>query len=105
MISPGAGGLKMDDPLTLQMFDIINSPDGRAACIRTTQAGEPAIAGVDPLLSAALPGQYTGENRATVTAGVLVGELMRMLGYEHAGDRALPQGCVAKTGAYWTARQ
>ena len=31
MISP-IGGLKMDDPLTLQMFDIINSPNGRAAC-------------------------------------------------------------------------
>src|SRR5664279_1146817 len=53
MIAPGTGGLKMDDPLTIRMFDIINSPQGRAACIRATEEGFPAIAGVEPMLSAA----------------------------------------------------
>lgn len=105
MITPGTGGLKMDDPLTLRMFDIINSAEGRAACIKANEEGWPAIAGIDPMLRATLGAQYSGENRATVTAGVLVGELMRMLGYQHAGDRSLPEGSVAKTGAHWLPRK
>jgi hypothetical protein len=105
IFTPGAGGLKMDDPLTLRMFDIINSAKGRAACIEATDKGQPAIAGVDPMLRATLGEQYSGENRATVAAGVLVGELMRMLGYQHAGERQMPVGSVATRAAIWLPRK
>src|SRR4051794_27599599 len=44
------GGLKMDDPLTLKIWVIINSPEGKAACIAANDAGLPAVAGVDPML-------------------------------------------------------
>jgi len=96
--------LKNDDPITIKMHEIINSPAGRAACLKATDQGLPAIAGVDGMLSAALGIDYRGENMATHTAGSLVGELMRSQGFVHGGQKALPSGCVAKTGAVWKGR-
>jgi len=96
--------LKHTDPITIKMHEIINSPAGRSACIQATEQGLPAIAGVDGMLNAALGIDYRGGNMATHTAGGLVGELMRSLGYVHAGQKALPAGSVAKTGAMWKRR-
>lgn len=96
--------LKNDDPVTIKIHEIVNSPAGRAACIKATEQGLPAIAGVDAMLNAALGVDYRGENMATHTAGSIVGELMRSQGYVHAGQKALPPGCVAKTGAFWKRR-
>lgn len=93
--------LRMDDPVTIKMHEIINSAAGRAACINATEDGLPAIAGVDAMLNEALGVEYRGGNMGTQTAGSLVGELMRSLGYSHGGQRPLPPGCVAKTGAFW----
>lgn len=104
LMPAGVGGLKMDDPLTLAMFELINRPEGRAACLKATDEGWPAIAGVDPMLRAEFGDQYSPAHRATVTAGILVGELMRILGYEHDGDRDLPPNSVATTGAFWRRR-
>ena len=87
--------LKHNDPITIKMHEIINSPAGRSACIQATEQGLPAIAGVDGMLNAALGIDYRGGNMATHTAGGLVGELMRSLGYVHAGQKALPAGSVA----------
>jgi hypothetical protein len=96
--------LTNDDPVTIQMYQIINSPDGKAACLAANDAGLPAIAGVDGMLNEALGIEYQGANLATATAGALVGELMRSLGYEKAGQRQMPEGSIAKTGAYWIPR-
>lgn len=94
-------GLKMDDPATIKMYEIINSKEGRAACIAATDDGLPAIAGVDHMLSQALGVEYQQDNRGTVTAGILVGQMMTYLGYVQVSKRPLPEGSVAKTGAYW----
>jgi len=96
--------LKMDDPVTIKMHEIINSPAGRAACIKATSEGLPAIAGVDSMLNATLGVEYRGGNMATHTAGALVGEMMRSQGYLHGGQRPLPEGSVAKIGAFWVTR-
>jgi len=96
--------LTNDDPITLNMRDIIFSSDGRAACLKATEQGLPAIAGVDGMLNEALGIDYQGANMGTQTAGSLVGELMKSFGYKKAGMKAMPPGSVAKTGAFWVPR-
>jgi hypothetical protein len=93
--------LTMDDPITIRMHEVINSPEGRAAAIAATKDGLPAMAGIDPMLQVSLGADYGLHNMGTATAGGLVGELMTSLGYRKAGQKALPPHCVAKTAATW----
>ena len=99
--TPAGACLTMDDPITLRMEQIINSPQGRQAAMAAAAAGLPAMAGIDPLLSTALGADYGKHNFATATAGDLVAKLMRSLGYTEAGSRSLPTHCVAKTAMMW----
>lgn len=93
--------LKGDDPITLTMIKVVYSPEGREAAITATNAGEAAMAGVDPLLQAALGVDYGSHNFGTNRAGEIVGSLMRSLGYKKGPDKDLPSHCVAKTAATW----
>ena len=63
--------LRLDDPVAIRMHEIINSPEGRAACLKASQNGLPAISGVDPMLNQALGVEYRKGNMATQTAGDL----------------------------------
>ncbi|MEQ1492405.1 MAG: hypothetical protein ABL932_17820, partial [Terricaulis sp.] len=96
--------LKNDDPITIKMTEIIFSPEGRQAALAATAAGEAAMAGIDPLLQQALGVDYGAHNMGTNTAGSIVAVLMRQLGFEAAGKKALPAGCVAKTAETWRRR-
>jgi hypothetical protein len=100
-----ANGLRMDDPVTIKMFEIINSPEGRQACVNATTANQPAIAGVDAMLNDALGVEYGKHNMATHTAGAIVADLMRELGYVKIGQKALPAGCIARSGVFWKPRR
>jgi hypothetical protein len=95
------GCLTMDDPITIKMHDVIYSKEGREAAVAATKIGLPAMAGIDPLLQVALASDYGPHNMGTQTAGGIVGELMRSLGYRKAGEKPLPSNCVAKTAATW----
>lgn len=96
--------LKMDDPISLKMIEIIFSPEGRQAALDATNKGEPAMLGIDPLLKAALGVDYGSHNMGTATAGAIVGALMRQLGFTNAGQKPLPDYCVAKTAETWRRR-
>ncbi|WP_372782898.1 hypothetical protein [Phenylobacterium sp.] len=96
-----AAALTLDDPISVRMHEVINSPEGRAAAIEATKAGLPAMAGIDPLLQVALGVDYGSHNQGTNTAGWLVGQLMQTLGYRKDGEKPLPAHCVAKTAAMW----
>lgn len=100
-----AGGISMSDPRVLEMRDIIEAPEGRAACLDTTRAGEPALAGVEPMIVAAMGPRYGSFSQMTVTAGSIVGELMRSEGYEVSGQRKMPAGSIAKTAAVFKPRK
>jgi hypothetical protein len=92
------GSLKFDDPIFLKMHEIIFSERGKAAAIEATQAGLPALAGIDPLLSEALGVDYGSHNDGTINAGYLVAQMMRAQGYKLTGRKGkLPPACTAKT--------
>ena len=95
------GSVKMDDPLTLKMHEIIFSEAGKAAALKGTKEGLPALTYIDPMLQATLGVDYGPHNQTTNTAGVLVGQLMTSLGYRKDGTKSLPSHCVAKTAAMW----
>jgi hypothetical protein len=88
--------LRGDDPITIKIWEIVE--ENAAAMIEATDKGLPAICGVDRLLSEALGVDYGGHNMATATAGSMVAERMRQLGYKNSGKKGkMPKGSVAKT--------
>jgi hypothetical protein len=91
--------LTLDDPITLKIGDMVTSEEGTKALIAATEAGLPTIAGIDRTLSQTLGVDHGGHNMSTATAGSLVAERMRQLGYRNSGRKGkLPAGSVAKTG-------
>ena len=91
-------GLKLDSPLGRAIAKIINSATAIAAAIDATERGLPALAGIDPLLNAALKDQYANSYEAPTQAGYLIAAMMRKQGYESSGKQGALKGCVAKTG-------
>ena len=97
------GGLARDHPVIQQMEEIIRSPEGRRAAREAADSGLPSMAGVDPLLAAGLGSSY-GEHDTTSWAGTLTAEVMAEAGYVQTRKAAMPQGCVAKTAAFFEKR-
>lgn len=100
-----SGGMTLNDPIYLRMEEIIWSSAGRAAALEATAKGLPALVGVEPLLISDLGDRYSPHDMGTVSAGSIVGELMRHLGYVDAGQAKCPSGCVAKTAMKWELRK
>lgn len=98
------GCLSSDDPIYRAMEELIATKNAKDAAVAAVQAGLPAMAAIDPLLQAMLGSDYGPHNMGTQTAGSLVAEIMRTLGYEKTGEAPLPAGCVAKTAATWAPR-
>jgi hypothetical protein len=99
-----SGGMPSTDPVYIEMRDIVWSAEGKAEAVRAVTAGLPAMAYVDPLLQRVMGPRYRREAQGTVTAGALVGEVMRHLGYEWSGEAPLPADCIARTAATWRLR-
>jgi hypothetical protein len=100
-------GLRNDDPLFQAMKAIIWSSEGQQAALDATNAGRPAVCGVDPLLQTALGREYrhiapanTGP-RLPLEVGSQVAMVMRQLGYTESGRGVCPKECVIKSGQKW----
>jgi hypothetical protein len=91
-LSLSSGHMVSDDPAYLKMIEIVWATEGRAAALAATEKGLPALAGVDPLISAELGDRYGPHDGGTLNAG-----------YE-AGQGKMPEGCVAKTAMKWKPR-
>ncbi|MFC4254152.1 hypothetical protein GRI97_01865 [Altererythrobacter xixiisoli] len=94
------GGLPRDHPIIQEIEQIIRSDKGKQAAIKASTEGHPAMAGVDPMLSAALGSQYGGHD-TTSWAGTLVAEVMAEAGYIQTRKKPMPEGSVAKTAAFF----
>lgn len=102
-LSLSDGDMLSSDPDYMEMERIVWSTEGREAATKAVEEGLPALAGVDPLIHAALGERYHRHNAGTINAGVITAALMRHLGYIEAGPGAFPGG-VAKTGMKWRKR-
>ncbi len=102
-LPPRIDGLTNDDPVTIEMTNIIFSPRGREAAIAAAERGVPALSGVDPMLAAALGDRYADDDLGTATAGTIVAAVMREAGHRRTRDGPCEPGRVAKTGAMWLA--
>jgi hypothetical protein len=71
--------MRLSDPVYLKMEEIIWREDGRKAALMATDNGLPALCGVEPLLKKELGSRYSPHDMGTVSAGAIVGELMRHL--------------------------
>ena len=95
------GGLAKDDPIYIEMEQIIWSVEAKAAAIQATSQGMPALAGVDPILQRIMGARYTAKHQGTVNAGYIVGDVMLNAGYVQAGKGKMPAGSIAKTAEKW----
>lgn len=97
------GGLPREHPTIHEIEEIIRSDKGRQAGKEASDQGLPAMAGVDPMLSAALGSKYGGHD-TTSWAGTLMTEVMAEAGYVQTRKKPMPLGCVAKTAAFFERR-
>ena len=95
------GGYRRGHRLIFDMEAICRSEAGVAAAIAAARAGEAPMAGVDPLLAERLGAEY-GQRDSTTWAGAFVAEEMEAASWRRHGRKKLPDGCVAKTAAFFT---
>lgn len=92
----------MDDSIVLEMHRVIFSNEGRTAAVEAAAKGIPPMAVLDPMIAGKLGDRYGKHNMTTHTAGGLVADLMREMGYHDSGKRAkLPEDCIARTAQIW----
>jgi hypothetical protein len=72
--------------------------------VEATETELPALSGVEPLIVEDLGNRYQPHDLGTVSAGSIVGEVMRHMGYEKTPDGKMPEGSVAKTAVTWKPR-
>ncbi len=94
------GGYRRGHRLIVDMETICRSDAGVAAALAAARAGEAPMAGVDPLLAAELGTEY-GQRDSTTWAGTFVAEEVEAAGWRRYGRKKLPDGCVAKTAAFF----
>lgn len=97
------GGLPREHPTIRTIEEIVRSDAGRTGGMQASDNGQPALAGVDHLLSAALGSKY-GDHDTASWAGTLVAEVMTEAGFVTIGRKAMPAGSVAKTAATFRRR-
>jgi hypothetical protein len=95
------GGLTRGHKTIQEIERIVRSPEGRQAAADAMEAGEAPMAGLDPLLKAALGTDY-GNKDTTSWAGTFAAEEATDLGWTRKGRKALPQSCVAKSAAFFS---
>jgi hypothetical protein len=89
-----------DHPAVKKIEEIVSSPEGQAAMKSASSRGQPALAGVDHLLSEALGKDYA-HREVRSWAGWHVAARMRALGYKSICSRRTPPGCIARSGLYF----
>ncbi|WP_427024722.1 hypothetical protein ACP4J4_01785 [Aureimonas ureilytica] len=90
-------GLRDDDPVIIEMHEIIHSSAGKAAIIKAVEAGLPGLAGVEQMLIERFGENYSGRNTGTQAAGEFVGQVMAASGFVKDKQGSMPPGSVAKT--------
>lgn len=97
-----SGGLSASDPVHIRLEEIIWSKEAQQKMVTATKLGLPALAGVEQMIVDDLGDRYTPLDLGTATAGSIVAEVMKFLGYKEIKKGGMPEGSVAKTAAVWS---
>lgn len=89
------GGLPAEHPTIVAIREVVMSPEGVRAGVEAIQSGQPAMAGVDPLLQESVPGYSAPDTHSW--AGTYVAEAMEVAGYQRTTPGPLPKNCRART--------
>jgi len=92
-------GLAENHPEFIAMDAAIKTEGAMMACIKATQEGQPAIVGVDSMLTALFVRYREKHHYVLKNAGFLVARHMKKRGYKEVRKGACPAGCSAGTGA------
>jgi hypothetical protein len=101
-LSLSSGDMLSSDPDYIRMDEIIWAHKPEA--LKATEAGLPALAGIEPFIRAALGDRYRPQNGGTINAGYLTAGLMRHLGFVDDGPGQMPPDSIAKTAMKWKLR-
>ena len=86
-----------------RLYEIVFSDEGRAAATKAADEGLPPLGALDPILVEGLGEDYGKKTLTTATAGAFISQMLTPMGYTGTGKRkALPPGCVARTGELFT---
>ena len=96
------GGLPAEHPTIRAIREVAMSPEGVRAGIVAIETGLPAMAGVDPLLQARVPGYSLPDTHSW--AGTYVAEAMEAAGFRRTSPGPLPSTCSAKTAMRFVLR-
>jgi hypothetical protein len=93
------GGLPRHHPTIRAIEEICRSEAGKKAAIAAAEAGEAAVAGVDPMLR--LNVREYGYHDTTSWAGTFVADEIEASGWRRKGRKSLPNNCIARTAAFF----
>ncbi len=96
-------GLALTSPRYKAIEAVVSSRDGEAAMIHAVDAGKPALCGIDQILDSVI--KDYGDHQTLKSAGSIVAERMRELGFEQLPQNKNCEGCIAKEGAMWKRKE
>lgn len=98
------GGLPGNHPVIRKISAVTATEEARTAASAAAEVGEPAMAGVDPILKREVGKEY-GTLDTTSWAGTFVAREMYLMGFKSTKQAKLPAGLVAKTAMCFVPRK
>ncbi len=98
------GGLPFDHPDMLEIEEICGRPEAIDEAVEASEAGLPALAGMEYRLVRALGKRY-GPNYTTNHAGRCIRDGMASRGWKTTVQRSMPEGSVAKTATVYVRKE
>ena len=92
-------GKATTDPEYLALQAALGTAGAMLMAIKATEEGQPALAGVDSMLTALFVRYRAREPHTIANAGHIVADEMRQRGFVEIGKAKCPVGCSAVTGA------
>lgn len=96
-------GVSIGSARWMALKAVINSTEGKAAMMKAIEAGKPPLCGVDALLTAIIIDYRDKDDQILRSAGSLVAEAMRVIGYVQGSVRSCPEGCTIGTATAFAA--
>lgn len=95
-------GVSLTSARWLALKAVINSDEAKTAMRAAVDAGNPPLCGVDALLTEIIVDYARKDDQILKSAGSLVAEYMRAMGYKQGSVKVCPSGCTVGTATMFT---